>query len=34
MEVQKRGGTKIIPNHALETNGNPNKAWLPPLDID
>ena len=30
MEVQKRGGTKIIPNHILDTIGNPSKAYLPP----
>ena len=30
MEVQKRGGTKIIPNHALDTIGNPSEAYLPP----
>ena len=30
MEIQKRGGTKIIPNHALDTIGNPSKAYLPP----
>ena len=30
MEVQKRGGTKIIPNHALDKIGNPSKACLPP----
>ena len=30
MEVQKRGGTKIIPNHALNMIGNPSKACLPP----
>ena len=30
MEIQKRGGTKIIPNHALDTIGNPSEAWLPP----
>ena len=30
MEVQKRGGTKIIPNHALGTIGNPKEACLPP----
>ena len=30
MEVQKRGGTKIIPNHALDTIGNPSEACLPP----
>ena len=30
MEVQKRGGTKIIPNHALDTIKNSSKACLPP----
>ena len=30
MEIQKRGGTKIIPNHALDTIGNPSEACLPP----
>ena len=30
MEVQKRVGTKIIPNHALDTIGNPTEACLPP----
>ena len=30
MEVQKRGGTKIIPNHALDTIENPSEACLPP----
>ena len=30
MEIQKRGGTKIIPNHALDKIGNPSKACLPP----
>ena len=30
MEAQKRGGTKIIPNHALDTIGNPSEACLPP----
>ena len=30
MEIQKRGGTKIIPNHALNTIGNPSEACLPP----
>ena len=30
MEVQKRGGTKIIPNHALDMLGNPSEACLPP----
>ena len=30
MEIQKRGGIKIIPNHALDTIGNPSEACLPP----
>ena len=30
MEVQKRGGTKIIPNHALDTIRNPSESCLPP----
>jgi hypothetical protein len=30
MEIQKRGGTKIIPNHALDTIGNPSEVCLPP----
>ena len=30
MVVQKRGGTKIIPNYALDTIGNPSEACLPP----
>ena len=30
MEKQKRGGTKIIPNHALNTIGNLSEACLPP----
>ena len=31
MEIQKReGGTKIIPNHALEKIRNPSEACLPP----
>ena len=30
MEVQKRVGTKIIPNHALNTIENPSEACLPP----
>ena len=29
MEVQKRGGTKIIPNHALDTIRNPSGTCLP-----
>ena len=30
MEIQKRGGTRIIPNHALDMIGNPSEACLPP----
>ena len=30
MEVQNRGGTKIISNHALDKIKNPSKACLPP----
>ena len=30
MEIQKRGGTKIIPNHALDTIGNPSEACILP----
>ena len=30
MEIQKRGGTKIIPNHALNTIGNPSESCFPP----
>ena len=30
MEIQKRGVTKIIPNHALDMVGNPSKICLPP----
>ena len=30
MEIQKREGTKIIPNHALDMIGNPNEACLLP----
>ena len=30
MEIQKRGGTKIIPNHTLDMIGNPSEACLPP----
>ena len=30
MEIQKRErGTKIIPNHALDTIGNSSEAYLP-----
>ena len=30
MKVEKRGGTKIIPNHALDKIRNPSEACLPP----
>ena len=30
MEVQKRGGAKIIPNHTLDKIRNPSEACLPP----
>jgi hypothetical protein len=30
MEIQKRGDTKIIPNHTLDMIGNPSEACLPP----
>ena len=30
MEIQKKGGTKIITNHALHTIENPSEAYLPP----
>ena len=30
MEIQKRGVTKNIPNHALDMVGNPSKICLPP----
>ena len=30
MEIQKRWDTRIIPNHALDTIGNPSEACLPP----
>jgi hypothetical protein len=30
MEIQKRGGTKIIPNDALDNIRNPSEAWLLP----
>ena len=30
MEIHKRGGTKIIPNHALDKIKNPSEACLPP----
>jgi len=30
MEIQKSGGTKIIPNHALDMIRNPIEACLPP----
>ena len=29
MEIQKRGGTKIIPNHALDMIRNPSETRLP-----
>ena len=29
MEIQKRGTTRIIPNHALDTIGNPSESCLP-----
>ena len=31
MDVQKRGGTKIIPNHTLDKIENPSEAYLPPF---
>ena len=30
MEVQKREGIKIIPNHALDKIENPSEACFPP----
>ena len=30
MEIQKRGGTRIIPNHALNMIRNPSEACSPP----
>jgi hypothetical protein len=30
MGIQKTGGTKIIPNHALDKVENPSEACLPP----
>jgi hypothetical protein len=30
MEIQKRGGTKIIPNHSLDKISNPSEAYLLP----
>jgi hypothetical protein len=30
MEIQKIGGSKIIPNHALNKIVNPSEAYLPP----
>ena len=30
MEIQKRGGTKITPNHDLNKIRNPSEACLPP----
>ena len=29
MGIQKRGGTKIIPNHTLDTIRNPSETCLP-----
>ena len=29
-DTKERGGTKIIPNHALDMIGNPSEACLPP----
>ena len=29
MEIQKREGTKMIPNHALDTIRNPSETGLP-----
>jgi hypothetical protein len=31
MKIQKRGGTKIIPNHALDMIRNPSEACLLPF---
>ena len=31
MEIQKRGGAKIIPNYVLDKIGNPSEACLPPF---
>ena len=30
MKIQKRGGTKLIPNHTLDKIRNPSEAYLPP----
>ena len=30
MEIQKRGGANIIPNHTLDMIRNPREACLPP----
>jgi hypothetical protein len=30
MEIQKRGGIKIIPNYALDKIRNPSEVCLPP----
>ena len=30
MEIQKRGGTKLIPSHALDMIRNPSETTLPP----
>ena len=30
MKIQKRGGTKLIPNHTLDKIRNPSEACLPP----
>ena len=30
MEIPKRGGTRIIPNHALDTIRNPSETCMPP----
>jgi hypothetical protein len=30
MEIQKREGTRIIPNQALDKIRNPSEAFLPP----
>ena len=34
MEIQKRGGTRIIPNHALDMIRNPSEACLPPSRLN
>ena len=33
MEIEKRGGTKIIPNHALDKIRNPSEVCLPPFRL-